>query len=201
MGEDIRHNCNNHRGRLYYLAFSRRRIQRPSLKMMFSSIQRKLTLVLHVTSSVGWIGSVAAFLVLAVIGLTSTNDLMIKACYVSMNMIAKLLIVPLSITSFATGIVMSLATPWGLFKHYWVLIKLIITILCVLILLLHMSPISKMAEAVSSSSIRETDMYDIRLQLIVNVIAGIIALLTATVLSIYKPTGLTKYGWKKMNRE
>src|SRR5436309_6431030 len=45
----------------------------------------------------------------------------------------------------STGFVMSLGTPWGLFRHYWVLISLVLTIFSAVILLLHMPTVSSLA--------------------------------------------------------
>jgi hypothetical protein len=47
-------------------------------------------------------------------------------------------IVPLAVAALLTGLVMALGTPWGLFRHYWVLISLVLTILATVVLLLHM---------------------------------------------------------------
>ena len=47
-------------------------------------------------------------------------------------------IVPLCLASLVTGLVMSLGTRWGLFRHYWVLAKLLITIVAMLILFAYM---------------------------------------------------------------
>ena len=44
-------------------------------------------------------------------------------------------IVPLAIASLLTGVVQALATPWGLFRHYWVVIKLFLTVFATLVLL------------------------------------------------------------------
>jgi len=70
----------------------------------------KFALTAHVTSSVGWLGAVAGFLVLAVAGLTSRNVETVRAAYLAMELIAWFVIVPLSLASPLTGLVMSLGT-------------------------------------------------------------------------------------------
>ena len=57
---------------------------------------RKLVLTLHVTSSVGWLGAVAAFLALAVAG---RDDEMVRAAYLAMELVTGFIIVPLWRTS------------------------------------------------------------------------------------------------------
>lgn len=84
---------------------------------------RKFALTAHVTSSVGWLGAVAGFLALAVAGLTSHDAQKVRAAYLAMELTGWFVIVPLSIASPLTGLVQSLGSTWGLFRHYWVLIK------------------------------------------------------------------------------
>ena len=55
---------------------------------------RKFALTAHVTSSVGWLGSVAAFLGLAVVGLVSPDAQTMRAVYVSMELIGWFVVVP-----------------------------------------------------------------------------------------------------------
>src|ERR687891_609408 len=88
---------------------------------------RKFALIAHVTSSVGSLGSVAVFLALAVSGLTSQDAQMVRAAYVAMELSAWYVIVPLVLASLLTGLVQSLGTTWGLFRHFWVLAKLLLT--------------------------------------------------------------------------
>ena len=158
---------------------------------------RKLALTAHVTASVGWLGSVAAFLVLAIAGLRSADADTVRAAYLAMNLLAWDIIVPLCFASLVTGLIQALGTPWGLLRHYWVIIKLLITVLSTIILLVHMRPITHMAEAAVETMLASTDMRRLRVQLVVDAAAAVIALLVATTLSIYKPRGVTGYGAKK----
>ena len=48
---------------------------------------RKFALTAHVTSSVGWLGAVAAFLALAVAGLAVRDAQTVRASYLSMELI------------------------------------------------------------------------------------------------------------------
>lgn len=85
--------------------------------MMMTPALRKFGLTAHVSSSVGWFGAVAGFLALAVSGLTSRDAQVVRAVYLAMNLIGWSVIVPLSLASLLTGVVQSLGTPWGLFRH------------------------------------------------------------------------------------
>jgi hypothetical protein len=101
---------------------------------------RKLALTTHVASSVGWLGAVAAFLALAIAGLTGQNEQLGRAAYLAMHMTTWFVIVPLSFAALLTGLVQSLGTNWGLFRHYWVMAKLVLTVLATIILLVHTQP-------------------------------------------------------------
>ena len=113
----------------------------------FPPTVRRITLTAHVIASVGWLGGVAAFLALAVTGLTHRDPLTVRAAYVATDVLTWLVIVPLAATSLITGVVQSLGTAWGLFRHYWVVTKLLLTVAATALLLLHTQPIATVARA------------------------------------------------------
>src|SRR5438876_8144523 len=89
---------------------------------------RKFALTAHVTSSVGWLGAVVAYLALAIAGLTSQDAQRVRAACLAMELIGWFVIVPCSLAALLTGVVQSLGTEWGLFRHYWILVKFLLTI-------------------------------------------------------------------------
>src|SRR5438046_9507697 len=103
---------------------------------------RKFALTAHVTSSVGLLGSITAFLALAVAGLASPDTHIIRAAYLAMDLHARFILVPLAFASLLTGLVQSLGTPWGLFRHYWVVAKLLLTAFATIVLLLKLDLIN-----------------------------------------------------------
>ena len=155
---------------------------------------RKLALTAHVTTSVGWLGAVTGFLALAIAGLTSEDVQLVHGAYLAMKLTGWLVIVPLSIASLLTGLIQSLGTPWGLFRHYWVIIKLLITILATLLLLVHMQPIGHLARVVAETTLARGDLAGLRIQLVADAGAALLALLVTTTLSVYKPAGMTRHG-------
>jgi len=161
---------------------------------------RKFVLSAHVTFAVSWLGAVAGFLALAVFGLTSRDAQMMRAAYVAMEVITRFIIVPLSFAPLLTGPVLSLGTPWGLFRHYWILAKLVITILSTVILLVHMQPISHLSHAAAEASLTSADL-ELQIQMVAASAAAVLALVAATVLAVYKPRGMTPYGWRKQYEE
>jgi hypothetical protein len=157
---------------------------------------RKLNLTAHVTSSVGWLGAVAGFLVLSIAGMTSQDAEIVRGAYLAMNLIGQSVIVPLSLAALLTGLVQSLGTSWGLFRHYWVLLKFALTIGATVLLLLHQFT----AVAVAASRVSATpagtlpEVGRLGTQLVGDAGLAVLVLLATTTLSVYKPWGLTRYG-------
>lgn len=154
---------------------------------------RKWALIVHVGSSVGWLGAVVGFLALAVVALVTDDAQRSQANYLAMNDLAWLTIVPACLLSLMSGIVQSLGTPWGLLKHWWVVVKLLITALSTVVLLVHMGPIGDMAEIAAGTLTLGSEHDRLRLQLVVDSGAAVVALLTTTALSILKPRGETRF--------
>jgi len=169
--------------------------------MTMTSGLRKFALTAHVTSSVGWLGAVAGFLALAVAGLTSQDAQMVRAAYRAMDLTGWFVIVPLSLASLLTGLVQALGTTWGLFRHYWVLLKFLINILATFLLLLHMRPTTYLAGVAAETTLSSADLRGLRIQLVADAGAALLALLVATTLSVYKPRGMTPYGRRKQQEQ
>src|SRR5205809_6767201 len=119
---------------------------------------RRFMLAAHVVSSVGWLGAVAVFLALSVARLASDDAQMARASYQVLEMIAWFVIVPLCLASVLTGFVSSLGTTLGLFRHYWIVIKLVITIPATIVLFVHMRPISLVSQVASERTLSSGDL-------------------------------------------
>jgi hypothetical protein len=157
---------------------------------------RKGVLVTHVVTSVGWLGAVAAYLGLDVVAMTAADVERVRAAYLGMEIVALFVIVPLALASALIGIVNSLGTPWGLLRHYWVLAKLLLTLFAVIILLLETSTIRHLAAvAVSGADPRELP------GTLAHSVGGLVILLVTTILSVVKPRGVTRYGWRKQQQQ
>jgi hypothetical protein len=156
---------------------------------------RKLALTAHVASSVGWLGAVGAFLALAVVGLTSQDAQTVRGAYRVMEPAAWFVLVPLAFASLLTGLVQSLGTTWGLFSHYWVLFKLLINLVATVVLLTYMETFSFMARVAADPS---ADLGDVRnVSPLLHAAAALLLLLIATILAVYKPRGMTRYGRRR----
>lgn len=129
---------------------------------------RKFMLTLHVMSSVGLLGAIAAFLALAIAGLGAglgagliadpggQDAQTIRAAYPAMQVITRFVVMPLAIASLLTGLIQSLGTSWGLFRHYWVVVKLLLTVFAVTILLLKIALIDHAARLATEAILPHT---------------------------------------------
>ncbi|TIX58103.1 MAG: hypothetical protein E5V28_12495 [Mesorhizobium sp.] len=160
---------------------------------------RKFALTAHVASSVGTLGAVAGFLALAVAGLASKDLQTVRAAYLAMELTAWYVIVPLVLVSLVTGLVQSLGTNWGLFRHYWVLAKLLLNILVTVVLLLQLNLIGYLADIAAETTFSSADLRDLRISPVIHAAGGLLVLLLPVALSLYKPRGLTPYGWRKQH--
>jgi hypothetical protein len=162
---------------------------------MMTPALRRFTFATHITSSVGWVGAAIAFLALAVIGFTSDDELTVRGAYLVMAPTAWFVLVPLAHASLLSGIALSLGTTWGLFRHYWVVLKLGITVFATVILLIYMGTFRQMAGVAADPVL---DLAAVRnASPIVHAILALILLLAATVLGVYKQFGMTAYGRRK----
>jgi hypothetical protein len=183
---------------------------------------RKLALTIHLTSSLGWVGAVIAYLALGLSAVNSGDTQAVLAAWIAMELTGWYVIVPLAVASFVTGLVMSLATPWGLFRHYWVVISLILTLFSVVILILHMPSVSAITDSLRAASADDgaapatsagnsahggpaghggPASHGVAGGDLFHPGVGLVVLLIVTTLNVYKPRGLTRYGWRKQQEE
>jgi hypothetical protein len=152
---------------------------------------RKLALATHLTFSVGWIGSVVAYLALGVVAVASEDTPTVRGAYLMMEPVGWYVIVPLAVGSLLTGLVMALGTRWGLFRHYWVVLSFGLTLFSTYILINHMPGVSATADMVRDADGARLDQ---RGGDLVHPALGLVVLLVIQVLNVYKPRGMTRYG-------
>lgn len=157
---------------------------------------RKIVLTAHVVTAVGWVGAVLAYLALDITAVTSQDIPTVRGVYAAMEVTALYVIVPLALASVLIGIVNALGTPWGLFRHYWVLVKLLLTVFAATVLLIEIQTVSHLAEtAASSADPRELP------GTLLHSVGGLVVLLIVLTLSMFKPRGVTRYGWRKQDEQ
>ncbi|MGP6174367.1 DUF2269 domain-containing protein [Corynebacterium sp. A21] len=159
---------------------------------------RKVALVGHVVCSVSWLGAVLAFVAVAVIGMVSPDEMTVRGAYLVMERAAWFALVPLAVASLVTGIVQSLGTTWGLFRHYWVVFKLGLTVVATSVLLLYLQTFEHLAQVAADPGVELEAVRNF--SPVLHSVGAALVLLTATALAVYKPRGLTTYGQRRRQR-
>ena len=164
--------------------------------MTMSPRYRKAVLTAHVASSVGWLGAVVAYIALDVTAVTSRDAQLVRASYLAMEVTAQWVVVPLALASVLIGVVNALGTHWGLLRHWWVVVKLLLTLVATGVLLVQTRTISALADAAASGGDPRTLPGTLP-----HSVGGLIVLLVVTGLSTYKPKGVTRYGWRRQQEQ
>ena len=141
---------------------------------------RKLLLTTHIGASVGLLGTDATVLLLAVTGARGREP---AAVYPAAQLIGSLVLVPAALLSLASGVLLGLLTPWGLFRHWWVTAKLALTTAGAVLSVVVLTP--ALAGAAAGGSVPSAQ----RLELVRDSAAASVVLLVTLVLSVYKPFG------------
>ncbi|RZU33913.1 DUF2269 domain-containing protein [Blastococcus saxobsidens] len=156
-------------------------------------VVRKATLTLHVTSSVGWLGAVVVAVALSAVVAGSSDAQLVRAGYLVLDRIGWWVLVPLAVASLVSGVLQSLLTPWGLVRHWWVVVKLVLTVLATGVLLLYTGTLGRLA---ATARIADGSAVPLSSSPLVHSLGALVVLLGAVVLSVHKPRGLTRYGWR-----
>ena len=149
-------------------------------------------LTAHVTSSVGWLGAVVAYLTLDLVASFTQDPQIVRAAFLAMELIIWKAIVPMAFASVFTGVINSLGTHWGLFRHYWVLVKLLLTIVATAILMREAQVVTELS-ALASSNADPSQLPGT----LVHSAGGLAVLFVTTALAMFKPRGMTRYGWRR----
>lgn len=152
---------------------------------------RKAVLSIHLTLSVGWIGAVVAYLALGLTAVRTNEDQTIRSAWIAMETVGWYATVPLAVLSLLTGIVLAFGTRWGLLRHYWVVISLVLTTIAAGVLVLHMPDVSTAATIARTATPQELRALGGDLA---HPAVGLVILLAVQILNIYKPRGLTLRG-------
>jgi hypothetical protein len=144
---------------------------------------RNVLLILHISSTVSALGADLVILVLGIVGLSGSDPMTI---YPAMSLVGALIMAPLAIASLASGVALARLTSWGLFRYWWVTIKLIVTSLLTLLVIFVLVPrVGGAARAVAAGAAL-TDSE--RLQLVLTPAMGSTLLIGMIALAVFKPS-------------
>jgi hypothetical protein len=151
--------------------------------MTLSQPWRKLVLTVHVATSVGALGANMSLLALGAASVAGADPVTI---YPAARLVGVRLIAPLAVIALVTGLALGLLTQWGLFRYWWVTIKLAtVVVLKGAALFVLVPALDATAEAVTGATpqlgARE------RLPLLIAPAAASALLAVAVALAVFKP--------------
>jgi hypothetical protein len=155
----------------------------------------RLLLATHIIVSVGWLGIVVAKLVLGLRAVTLDAPEVSDALYASMEVVDAAF-PPAAVATLVTGVLLSLGTKWSLLRHYWIVTKLGLTVGVIVTGIALMDRLvrgSISGQAVGDPAILSLISAPTTFLISLSV-AHVLMLGVATVVSVYKPWGKTRFG-------
>jgi hypothetical protein len=151
----------------------------------------KLLVTVHVGTSVSVLGADLVLLTLGIAGLTGSDPLTI---YPAARLVGVWLIAPLALLALGTGLALGVLTPWGLFRYWWVTIKLAIVVaLTGAVLLVLLPALGATADAVTGPTAQPLATGR-RVPLVVAPAVASTLLLAALALAVVKPAWRLRSG-------
>lgn len=149
---------------------------RPRLRL--GPTARRWVLTVHIVAGVGLLGEVSGFLAVAIRG-SAAGPEFAHTCWQLLQMFAFTFGIPLSLGTLASGLLLAWSTKWGVFRHWWVTLKLALIISVILVgALVHGPGIEALIDGHGSET-----------RTIAFAAYQVAALATATGLSVFKPGG------------
>ena len=106
------------------------------------------------------------------------------------------LLLTLGLLTLTTGVVLGLGTRFGLLRYWWVVTKLVITLVLVVLVMVALQP--TLADAATQTAVVDGSLparlNDVRRNMIFPPLVSTSCLLFASWLSVYKPWGVTPRG-------
>ena len=157
---------------------------------------RRFVLLAHILSAVSWIGVDLVMGVLSFRGLSTDDPQTLATAYGGLAMFCVPLLLTLGLLTLTTGVVLGLGTRFGLVRHWWVVAKLVITVVLCVLVLVALQP--TLADAAAQTAVVDgtlpARLTDVRRNMIFPPLVSTSALLFASWLSVYKPWGVTRRG-------
>jgi hypothetical protein len=152
---------------------------------------RKAVLALHIVAGIGWMGVDIALLVLLISARTTNDAALVLSAFNAIGMIVPIAVPPLSLSILATGIILGLGTRWGLVRYWWVLLKLLLSLVMTVLVFVSLVPaVSSMAVLTATTVSADTARASLGVlptMLLFPPIVSFLMLGVAVILSIFKP--------------
>lgn len=126
-------------------------------------------------------------LVLLTLGIANLGGADPRTIYPAASLVNTWLVAPLAVLSLATGLLLGSLTPWGVFRYWWVVIKLAITSVFTLLVLFVLIPRPGMVAALVTRSDVGSLSIGQRVHLVIAPALASSLLLLNVSLAIFKP--------------
>lgn len=157
---------------------------------------RKVTLLTHILSGIGWMGADVALFLLLFTGLTTDDGQVAASCYIAVAVFVPLAVPVLSLGMLATGLLLGWGTKWGLLRYWWVVVKLamglILTVLMFTALVPGINDMPRPDVTASADAVRES-LGSAPTDLMFPPVVSFAMLGIASVLSVFKPWSRTPW--------
>lgn len=161
-----------------------------------SQKKKSLLIAIHVISLAAWIGGTLGMLLLGIYLSSADNAAQLTYTLASMEIIDENLLKYPALMTLLTGILLSLWTQWGLVKHYWVIVKLGLTMITIMIGILFLNKwtasLAEMVEDMGFASLQDGGFHSTWLNMVTTSSFNIFCLLFMVFITYYKPFGKIK---------
>ncbi|MGC0423376.1 DUF2269 family protein [Embleya sp. AB8] len=155
----------------------------------FSRRVRRAVNSAHVVFAVGLLGVEWVMLLIAVLARMTNDDTLRHSAYRLMRVFVFAGGVPFALLSLITGVLLCLFTPWGLWQHLWIKVKIV---LLLAVIAAGAGVVGQFAERLIADSApggKADALPPVQTWHLVVVICQLLALIAATALSVFKPSG------------
>ena len=154
---------------------------------------RKTMVVVHVVTSVSWLALMLCLLTLGGEALATDDADTLRTAYRAMALLGDALVLPLSLLSLLSGLVLALGTPWGLFRYRWVSTKFWLTLVAAAASIFQLTArLHEAARVVAqhpAGPISAMHLGFMRYNLVIIPVIALAVYLANVVLSVFKPWG------------
>jgi hypothetical protein len=162
-----------------------------TLTWQLAPAARKAVMVLHAICGISWMGVDIAVFVLLVTARTTNDPALVISGFNAIRMIVPIAVPPLSLGILLTGLILGLGTRWGLLRYWWVLLKLMLSLIMTVLVFVSLVPgvnsIAVLSTTTMSADAVRASLGSLPDQLMFPPIVSFLMLGIAAILSIFKP--------------
>ncbi|MBB6634236.1 hypothetical protein [Cohnella thailandensis] len=160
--------------------------------------KKQLVVAIHVIAVASWIGGTLGMILLAVYLQSAANGEQLAYTLSSMEVIDENLLKYPALLTLLTGILLSLWTQWGLVKHYWIVIKLALTVITILLGIFFLdnwtASLADLIADMEFATLQSQTFQSTWLSILIMACFNLFCLLLMVFITYYKPFGRIKKG-------